>query len=229
MRPRNVHVPGAGAGLHSYMCTAFVGESAAITRSADTALHAASCPGASAAESVACRPSFNMQGNANMVCHMAIDLRCLLLTKLRRTDVKRYGEFCDTRDLAAGTICAVAAAAATTGGSPKRSGTNGATQSSNGAKWVDVQRRAAEGAVGTDLHLRLARMRAAERRLAEPDEVFWNAAEHAGAALSCVRCWTPNTGAAANHLSHTVLVEPWCWGAWLRAHVHDDAANLRLI
>ena len=114
------------------------------------------------------------------MCHMAVDVRCLLLAKLRRGDIPRFAEFVATRDLAAGTIAAVASAAADSAASASRRGSSAGGEAS-GTAWVEVQRKAAERAIGTELHRLLARMRAAERRLMEADEVFWNSGEHAGA------------------------------------------------
>lgn len=111
------------------------------------------------------------------MAQIAVELRCIMLRQLDRGDASRFVDFrtcCDTGAESIATLCSI-------------------TGCTGGGNTVDGHENGKDSVAATPagLHRLTARLRGSVRRLAEADEAFWNAEEHAGAQLHhCVhrRC-----------------------------------------
>jgi hypothetical protein len=114
----------------------------------------------------------DLQGDARKVGHMAVAIRCRLLSQLRRADIGTYREFKANCDIAASTVVSIAT------GHVARQAPDEARVT---PRLTPAPDKAPPATFRTELHRLMSSLRGAARRLSEPDEAFFNEKEHTGA------------------------------------------------
>ena len=136
------------------------------------------------------------------VAEVAVALRCTMLRQLERRDAPRYTEFracCDTGAETIATLCS-------TVGAPS----NHRTADGN---VLDGLRNGKGPEEFASVHRLRSKLRGSVRRLAEPEEAYWNAAEHAGAPAHSRSDALQGRHNNFHHLCHAEAAQELCSSA----------------